>query len=454
MKRCLILLLSLLLLTLAVACGTTPGTPDEPTTPETPTEPDAPSPPDEPEVPVQPEQPTEPPKTELALFVDGESDYTLVYDDSDAYLTAQVEAFLDTLSTKHGVTLAAVGASEAETDYGHEIVVGNVRPCAEEMIARMNETNDFAYGIVGDDYVLCATGSRLYAYLFTMVENRVLIRIKDGSLTVDSDKDLVYHDSVYKKRTYIEYKFGAQSMTKETLAELFEARTFTARDGTRLAYRLYVPFDYDENKEYPVLLLLHGAGERGNDNMGNLVHIVSQLFNITKTPVTDAIIVAPQCPEGNQWVDTPWANGSYDTTKVKMSNELKAVMEILDSIEDEFSTDYDRCYVMGLSMGGFGTWDLLMRYPDYFAAGVPICGGADPNMADALVDVPIWTFHGAVDSVVPVTGTREMAAALEIAGSTVFTYEEMAGQDHGIWGGVASRKDVIEWLFAQDLSDR
>jgi predicted peptidase len=202
------------------------------------------------------------------------------------------------------------------------------------------------------------------------------------------------------------------------------------------------------------LLLLHGAGERGNDNMGNLVHVVSNLFNVKNTPVTDAIIVAPQCPAGNQWVNTPWANGSYDATCVKISNELKAVMEIMDSVEREFSTDYDRYYVMGLSMGGFGTWDLLMRYPDYFAAGVPMCGGADPSMADALVDVPIWTFHGSVDSVVPVSGTREMAAALEEVGSTVFTYEEMAGKDHGIWGTVASRKDVIEWLFAQDLSKR
>ena len=170
--------------------------------------------------------------------------------------------------------------------------------------------------------------------------------------------------------------------------------------------------------------------------------------------MTDAIIVAPQCPAGNQWVDTPWANGSYDTSRVKISNELRAVMEIMDEVEDEFSTDYDRYYVMGLSMGGFGTWDLLMRYPDYFAAGVPICGGADPSMAEELVDVPIWTFHGSADPTVPVSGTREMAEALEAAGSTVYTYEEIAGAGHGIWGTVASRKDVVEWLFEQNLGGR
>lgn len=444
MKRSIALVIALLMLLASLgACTPASETPDTPDVPQAPTEPDTPVEPDAPEVP-----------TELVLFEDGASDYTLVYDDSDSYLTVQVEAFLDRLSSDRGVTLTAVGASDAEADYGHEIVVGNVRPCAKEMAARLNETNDFAYGIVGDDYVLCATGSRLYAYLFAVLENRVMTKLKDGGLTVDRDKDLVYHESAYKNRTYIEYKFGAQAMTQDTLAQLFEARIFTAKDGTRLAYRLYVPYDYDESREYPVLLLLHGAGERGNDNLGNLLHVVSNLFNISKTPVTDAIIVAPQCPAGNQWVDTPWANGSYDATRVKISNELKAVMEIMDSVEREFSTDYDRYYVMGLSMGGFGTWDLLMRYPDYFAAGVPMCGGADPSKAESLVDVPIRTFHGSADPTVPVSGTREMAAALEAAGSTVFTYEEMEGAGHGIWGTVASRKDVIEWLFAQDLSKR
>lgn len=453
MKQIFILLLCFCMIVLPLlSCnneapsGDTPSEPSNaPGTPETPTEPETPS---------TPETPEKPEQTVLDIVVDGKSDYTVVYDDSDAYLAALALDFVEQMQTKYGVTLAAVGASEAEDDYGHEIVVGRVRPAADKVAARMNDENDFAICVEDDDWVMVATGSRLYTYLFSVVARRGIAHVEDGALAVEQDKDFIYHDSPYKKRSYIEYEYGMGSLTQQQLAEIFEARSFTAGDGTKLAYRLYVPFDYDESREYPVLLLLHGAGERGNDNMGNLVHIVSNLFNISKTPVTDAIIVAPQCPAGNQWVDTPWANGSYDTSRVKISNELRAVMEIMDEVEDEFSTDYDRYYVMGLSMGGFGTWDLLMRYPDYFAAGVPICGGADPSMAEELVNVPIWTFHGSADPTVPVSGTREMAEALEAAGSTVYTYEEIAGAGHGIWGTVASRKDVVEWLFEQNLGGR
>jgi predicted peptidase len=105
-------------------------------------------------------------------------------------------------------------------------------------------------------------------------------------------------------------------------------------------------------------------------------------------------------------------------------------------------------------MGGFGTWDLLSRHGDMFAAGVPICGGGDPAMAEMLVDVPIYTFLGSVDSIVPVAGTRGMAEALEAAGSSVFTYEELEGMDHGIWETVADRADVVKWLFSQTLANR
>jgi predicted peptidase len=168
----------------------------------------------------------------------------------------------------------------------------------------------------------------------------------------------------------------------------------------------------------------------------------------------DAIILVPQCPEGQQWVDTPWANGNYSTGKVKESNELAGVVNLVDDLIYDYMVDENRIYAMGLSMGGFGTWDLLMRHGDLFAAGVPICGGGDPAMADELVEVPIYTFHGSADPTVPVTGTREMAKALEDAGSSVFTYEELDGMGHGISETVAGRADVVEWLFAQSLADR
>ena len=204
----------------------------------------------------------------------------------------------------------------------------------------------------------------------------------------------------------------------------------------------------------PVVIFFHGAGERGSDNCQQLTHGATELLAWCEKHQQKALLLFPQCPAGMQWVDTPWANGNYSTTAVKESNELAGVVEIVDQLWFDYSVDEDRIYAMGLSMGGFGTWDLLMRHSDIFAAGVPICGGGDPTMADTLVDVPIYTFHGSADPTVPVAGTRAMAEALEEAGSTVYTYEEMEDMGHGIWGTVAARADVIEWLFAQALDQR
>ena len=243
-------------------------------------------------------------------------------------------------------------------------------------------------------------------------------------------------------------------MTQESMSAQFTAHTAELSDGTTLNYRLYLPEDYDAKKVYPLLVFLHGAGERGEDNEAQLLHMMLTMFNLESSPLREAIVLAPQCPNGQQWVDTPWANGNYSTTAVKESNELAGVVEIVDQLWFDYSIDENRIYAMGLSMGGFGTWDLLMRHSDIFAAGVPICGGGDPTMADTLVDVPIYTFHGSADPTVPVAGTRAMAEALEEAGSTVYTYEELADMGHGIWGTVAARADVIEWLFAQALDQR
>ena len=423
-------------------------TPDESVGPEQPQQPQ------QPEQPEEPEEPEEPEPITLELFKDGKSDYTLVYDDSDDYITAEVMAFLQLLKNDHGVELTAVGASEAEDDYGKEIVVGGVRASSAVVKVQLDDANDFGMCVVEDDWVLLATGRGMYRYMFDVVESRELSRLKNGCMERSSERDFIYHASYLKNRSYMDYTKPSEGYNATNLLNYFEAREFTGKTGKRIVYRLYVPFDYDPDKQYPVLLVLHGAGERGDNNTSQMGHMISQLFNMKNSPVRDAIVVCPQCPEGNQWVDTPWAYGSYSTERVKISDELTTVIEILDELYMEFSLDEDRHYVMGLSMGGFGTWDLLMRYPDFFAAGIPICGGADPAMAEKLVNVPIKTFHGSADSAVPVRGTREMAAALEAAGSTVYTYEEFEGAEHGIWNTVASREDVINWLFAQNMSER
>lgn len=221
-------------------------------------------------------------------------------------------------------------------------------------------------------------------------------------------------------------------------------------DDTTLPYRLVLPESYDASKSYPLIMFFHGAGERGNNNSSQLFHCVQYLAD----NLPECIIVAPQCPVNNQWVDTPWANGSYSTDTVPESNEMKAVMELLEKLEEEYSVDSDRIYAAGLSMGGFATWNAMMLHNDVFAAGVAICGGADPSKAEILVDTPMFVFHGDSDSAVPVSGSREMVQAIKDAGGDKVEYIEYKGADHGIWNNAFATEGLLDKLLECKLSDR
>ncbi len=388
----------------------------------------------------------------LDVIVDGVSDYTVVYDDSSEAITEQVAAFVKKMDNSYFVTFTAVGISEADADYGHEIIVGAVREAGRTESNKLNGA-DFSVSVVDDDLVLCASSDRLYPYLFEVFAEEYLSAFKDASLTVSSEHAVLWSTSKYGDTSYFE-RLSKNGVTRELIEEIFEYHTFTAEDGTTLPYRMYVPFDYNEDEEYPVLILLHGAGERGTDNKGNIYHMLHEMFAHADTPLADAIVIAPQCPAApNQWVDTPWANGNYSVDAVEMSNELSAVLELLYAIEEDFSTDDDRYYIAGLSMGGFGTWDMIMRNPDVFAAAVPICGGADPRYAEEIYDIPIYTVHGSADPTVPVAGTRAMVKALQDLGGSVI-YQELEGEGHGVWSWAAQNKDLWEWMFAQNKSFR
>ena len=217
-----------------------------------------------------------------------------------------------------------------------------------------------------------------------------------------------------------------------------------------LLYRLVLPEDYNSNNTYPLILFLHGAGERGSDNTKQLNNCVQNIAN----SAPNAIIVAPQCTEGNQWVDTPWSNVSYSTDTVAESNELQMVMMLLEKLKKEYSVDKDRIYVSGISMGGFGTWDLITRHPNTFAAAIPVCGGADSSKAEVVKNIPIYTFHGESDWDVPVAGTRAMVEAIKTAGGNKITYTEYAGRGHNIWDDAFATTGLFDNLFKHKLSDR
>jgi predicted peptidase len=212
-----------------------------------------------------------------------------------------------------------------------------------------------------------------------------------------------------------------------------------------------VPLNYDESKEYPVVVLLHGAGERGTDNVNQLANMVPNLFNQNKAVIADSIVICPQCPWNNQWVDTPWTGGNYSVDNVPESNELKAVIELIKEVQGKYSCDENRPYAMGLSMGGFGSWDMLMRHTEMFAGAVIMCGGADTSYAEKLKDMPIYTAHGTSDTTtVPYNNsTKPMVDALIKAGNENVIFKPVIGAGHVMWEPFAQDPEVIGWLFEQ-----
>jgi predicted peptidase len=227
-------------------------------------------------------------------------------------------------------------------------------------------------------------------------------------------------------------------------------RTFapSIKGAPALPYRMFVPRDYMQSRRYPILVVLHGAGERGTDNEKHLGNGVLTFCDAGLQKPHPTFVVYPQCPEGARWVETPWEAGPYDQTKVPISQPLSAVMGLVAALGQEFTVDPDRILIAGISMGGFGAWDFATRFPEHCAGAMPICGGGDPSVADRAKEVPIWAFHGAADPVVPVRGSRLMVEALRKAGGKV-KYNEFAGADHHIWDRVWQNKAALTWLMTR-----
>jgi len=227
-----------------------------------------------------------------------------------------------------------------------------------------------------------------------------------------------------------------------------EAREFKSAAGKKLLYRLFKPSGYDDKQKYPLVLFLHGAGERGDDNQAQTKNGVRFfLQNQAKYP---CFIIAPQCPGKFQWVDTPWGALKH-TMPAQPTEPMQSTIELLPALQKEFAAiDLKRLYVTGLSMGGFGTWDLVSRFPKKFAAAVPICGGADEAQAPQIAKVPVWVFHGGADDVVKTVRSRNIVAALKAAGGSP-KYTEYPGVGHGSWDQAYGESELFPWLFSQKL---
>lgn len=233
----------------------------------------------------------------------------------------------------------------------------------------------------------------------------------------------------------------------------FLKKEFTTNTGYHLNYRVLYPENYEPGKKYPLILFLHGAGERGNDNEAQLVHggnLFASHENRTNFP---AIIIAPQCPAEISWVDYKRPNGEgegrYFYPANAITKPLAAVKELVDSYISKGLVDKNNMHITGLSMGAIGTFDLVFRYPDLFVTASPICGGANTQRAEKFRGKTTFRiFHGGDDSVVDVKFSRDAYAALQKAGAKV-SYKEYPGVNHNSWDNAFAEPDFISWMFNQ-----
>lgn len=232
---------------------------------------------------------------------------------------------------------------------------------------------------------------------------------------------------------------------KDSIADYYNH----AEAGISIPYRLVLPEVYDEKYTFPLVVFFHGAGERGFENEHQLDHCVQQIAD----HMPKAIILVPQCSHKDQWVDTPWGNGSYSTDDVPESYELEAVMSLVDQIMQDYSVNKETVYAMGISMGGYAVWDVMIRHNDVFAAGVAVCGAGDPSKAEVLKDTPMFVFHGTADDAVPVSGSTDMVEAIQAIGGTKVQYTEYEGAGHGIWGLVFDTDTLYKDVQKCKLSD-
>lgn len=237
---------------------------------------------------------------------------------------------------------------------------------------------------------------------------------------------------------------------------LYERRVFVNNKGDSLLYRILFPEDYHPGEKYPLVLFMHGAGERGRDNNKQLTHGGALFLQPEYRKEYPSIVIFPQCPEDKYWVNINirrklFAGEDLDFEEVrsKPTQVMRLVMQLLDRIIREEQIDRDRLYLMGLSMGGFATLEMLTRWPQKFTAAVAICGGGNPKLAQRYSPfVSLWITHGAKDDVVPVKYSRRVYEALQSNGADV-KYTEFPDANHNAWDPTFEIPELLPWLFSK-----
>ena len=243
-----------------------------------------------------------------------------------------------------------------------------------------------------------------------------------------------------------------QEMEQHSLSS-FEKKVFPGTE-LQMPYRILLPEKYNPETKYPLVLFLHGSGERGNDNEKQLTHAASVFLDPEIRTQYPAIVVFPQCPVNDYWSNV---DKTYDEkNKLQFSfrpdcaptQAMKTLLQLLGFLPENYSIDASRVYVCGLSMGGMGTFEIVRRDPDRFAAAIAICGGAHPDTAKEIHKTAWWIFHGEDDPVVPVSHSKKMNTALKEKGAdvTLTLYKEVL---HDSWTPALAETKLFSWLFSK-----
>ncbi|MEB8330337.1 prolyl oligopeptidase family serine peptidase [Flavobacteriaceae bacterium KMM 6897] len=235
---------------------------------------------------------------------------------------------------------------------------------------------------------------------------------------------------------------------------LYEKGIFIDQQDT-LRYRIMWPENFDATKEYPVVLFLHGAGERGHDNTSQLTHGSSLFTDVGNRNDYPAIIIFPQCPKNDYWSNVKVDRSRSGVKKFRFKKEgtptkaMDLLLNYLDAMVGKPFIKKDQIYVVGLSMGGMGTFEILARRPNLFAAAMPICGGGNPkSVSNYASNVPIWAFHGAKDDVVsPVFSIHMIEEIIEKGGTPKFSLYDTA--NHNSWDPAFNEPEFLSWLFSK-----
>jgi len=244
-----------------------------------------------------------------------------------------------------------------------------------------------------------------------------------------------------------ETTIATATASNEEKKGVFLKKIYQSENGRTLPYQFLIPEYTSAGQRYPLLVFLHGAGELGSDNSTQTTNFPRHFLNLENSQAYPFFAVAPQCPATDAWASFP----NYPTNAQTSANPTQATrlaIELIEQLLREYPIDADRVYVTGVSLGGEGTFDIVSRRPDLFAAAAPVCGIADVEKAPLMKDVPFWIFHGEKDTINPVEYSQQMALALQAAGATP-RYTEYEGAGHAIWNQAYNEPDFLPWLFSQ-----